>query len=288
MASRATAVGMNNDIYQIFPQPKDPDQTMRLASKGWSWTSQNTNRFNYLQKAAIQNGKGQRTKTNGRRPRILLWEFTPPLMIRNGMSEGARHRRGASCSVTWQMTARRGRRLSAVTRQWLRKNALSLHVRSLTRSIAVEFWADPISHIWPEDPSSGWLICSTRKPIKIVHARKKCQRNKSIGLTSNAPISSGFFNAHQGVLERSVWSHCGPNSLGPTIVCFPPPRCIVAPRARSSCWWVTKYFINVLSHFNRLLCPASSTALWFFRFFSFVLSCGTLFWSPVCMRCYLN
>jgi len=34
MASRATAVGMNNDIYQIFPQPKDPDQTMRLARKG--------------------------------------------------------------------------------------------------------------------------------------------------------------------------------------------------------------------------------------------------------------
>lgn len=96
-----------------------------------------------------------------------------------------------------------------------------------------------------------WLICSTRKPIKIVHARKKCQRNKSSAPTSNAPMQCGIFNAHQGVLCRSVWSHCPTGANGSVAL-------RAAASASRSCWWVTKYFINVLSHFSRATFPQTA------------------------------
>lgn len=141
-----------------------------------------------------------------------------------------------------------------------------------------------------------WLICSTRKPIKIVHARKKCQRNKSSAPTSNAPMQCGIFNAHQGVLCRSVWSHCPTGANGSVAL-------RAAASASRSCWWVTKYFINVLSHFSRAtLCSSPRLQLGIFVYLCIwervslylSLSCmpahlgGDLFWSSVCSHCYLN
>lgn len=139
--------------------------------------------------------------------------------------------------------------------------------------------------------SCGSFVRAVRAPIKIVHARKKCQRNKSSASTSNAPIFVGVFNAHQGVLGRSVWSHCWDGIL----FSCPMHRC-----AARSCWWVTKYFINVLSHFSQpspSSCSSLSIAICvsFSAFVSVSVavwvvcsSLGDLFWSSACSHCYLN
>jgi len=67
---------------------------------------------------------------------------------------------------------------NSATRRWLRKNTLSLPVRSLTRS--TDFGADPISHIWPDDPVVGSFV-------RLENPLKSFMPEKSVNVTKASP-----------------------------------------------------------------------------------------------------